>query len=234
MSGVEGNERGRRSGPLQGKFDLVVFDLDGTLVDSHQDLAKAANVLVRELGGTPISEQAVVRMVGEGAAVLVRRALTASGLNPETPGALDRFLALYDTCLLDQTRPYPGMVDVLERLAARCRLAVLTNKPARATTKILEGLDLARFFDPVIGGDTPLGRKPDPAGMRHIIAVADASPESTLLVGDSPVDRQTARNAKTAICLARFGFGYTFEEGDLDGNEVIVDAPHEIGAVLGF
>jgi phosphoglycolate phosphatase len=213
-------------------IELVVFDLDGTLVDSHQDLATAANLLVRELGGDPITEEAVVRMVGEGAAVLVRRALTASGLDPDTPHALDRFLAIYDTCLLDRTRPYPGMVDLLERLAHRCRLAVLTNKPSRATTRILEGLDLAGFFDPVLGGDTEFGRKPVPAGLLHIIAVAGTSPESTLVVGDSPIDHRTARNAGTAICLARYGFGYTFDDDDLDGREWIVDTPEQIGEVV--
>ncbi len=146
-------------------IELIVFDLDGTLVDSHKDLAKAANTLVRELGGTAVSEEDVVRMVGEGAAVLVRRALTASGLDPDTPGALDRFLEVYDACLLDQTKPYPGMVELLANLAGRYRLAILTNKPSRATTRVVEGLDLARFFDPVVGGDSPLGRKPDPAGL---------------------------------------------------------------------
>jgi phosphoglycolate phosphatase len=215
-------------------IDLVVFDLDGTLVDSHKDLAHAANALVQELGGSAITEEAVVRMVGEGAAVLVRRALTAAGLDPETPGALDRFLSIYDTCLLDQTAPYPGTIEVLEKLETRCRLAVLTNKPTRATTTILDGLGLSRFFDLVVGGDTSFGRKPDPAGLRHIVAAAACSPEFTMLVGDSPIDRQTARNAGTAICLARFGFGYTFRPEDLDGTELIVDEMREMGRVLGF
>ena len=188
-------------------IDLIVLDLDGTLVDSHKDLAHAANTLVVELGGAPVSEQAVVRMVGEGAAVLVRRALTSSGLSPDTPGALERFLAIYDDCLLDQTRPSPGPLEMLEQLAGRYHLAILTNKPARATTRIVEGLGLARFFDPIVGGDTPFGRKPDPAGLRHIISVAAATPASTMLVGDSPIDHRTARHAGTAICLARFGFG---------------------------
>jgi phosphoglycolate phosphatase len=214
-------------------IDLIVFDLDGTLVDSHKDLAKAANTLVRELGGTAVSEEAVVGMVGEGAAVLVRRALTASGLDPETPGALDRFLEVYDTCLLDQTKPYPGMVELLANLAGRYKLAILTNKPARATTRVVEGLDLARFFDPVVGGDSPLGRKPDPAGLLDIVRKAQATPASTLLVGDSPIDRRTARNAGTSICLARFGFGYTFAPGDLDGTELIIDAPGELLEILG-
>jgi phosphoglycolate phosphatase len=215
-----------------GVIELVVFDLDGTLVDSHQDLAFAANALVTELGGTGVSEAAVVKMVGEGAAVLVRRALTASGLDPDTPGALDRFLAIYDGCLLDRTRPYPGTIEMLEQLAPAVRLAVLTNKPARATGLMLDGLGLARFFDPVIGGDSIFGRKPNPAGLRHIIETAGASPETTIMVGDSPVDRLTARNAGTAICLVRYGFGFLFGPGDLDGTEVIVDEPREVVEII--
>jgi phosphoglycolate phosphatase len=209
-------------------IDLVVFDLDGTLVDSHADLAHAANAMLRELGGAPVSDEAVVRMVGEGAAMLVRRALAASGLDPENPGALERFLSIYDECLLDRTKPYDGMQDVLEQLARTRRLAVLTNKPAHATNRVLDGLDLTRFFDPIVGGDTPFGRKPDPAGLLRIISVALSSPERTLMVGDSPIDRQTARNAGTMICLARFGFGYTFTGKDLDGSEIIIDAPGEL------
>ncbi|MEO7271363.1 MAG: HAD-IA family hydrolase [Vicinamibacterales bacterium] len=213
-------------------IELVVFDLDGTLVDSHQDLAFAANALVVELGGAGVSEAAVVKMVGEGAAVLVRRALTASGLDPEMPGALDRFLAIYDGCLLDRTRPYPGTVEMLDQLAPMARLAVLTNKPAHATARMLDGLELSRFFDPIVGGDTPFGRKPNPAGLHHIVTATGASPATTIMVGDSPVDRQTARNAGTGICLVRYGFGFSFGPGDLDGTETIVDGPGEIVGVV--
>lgn len=213
-------------------FDLLVFDLDGTLVDSHRDLAKAANGMLLELGGQPVSEAAVVRMVGEGAAVLVRRALTASGLNPDMPGALDRFLTIYDGCLLDHTLPYPGTIELLDQLAGRYRLAMLTNKPTRATARVVEGLGLARYFDPVIGGDTAFGRKPNPAALRHIVEAAGSSPEKTMMVGDSPVDRLTAKQAGTAICLTRFGFGYIFGPDDLDGTEAIIDAPGELLTVL--
>ena len=217
--------------PLR-KVDLVVFDLDGTLVDSHQDLAAAANTLVTGLGGTPLTDGQVVAMVGEGAAVLVRRALSAAGLAPDTAGALDRFLAIYDGCLLERTRPYPGTVDTLTALRRRHRLGVLTNKPARATQRILDGLDLSPFFDIVVGGDSPFGRKPDPAGLLHIVRRCGASPAATLMVGDSPVDRETARRAGTGICLARFGFGYTFREEDLDGTEIIVDDPSDVARLM--
>jgi phosphoglycolate phosphatase len=213
-------------------IDLVVFDLDGTLVDSHRDLAKAANALVVELGGAPLAVDAIVRMVGEGAAVLVRRALVASGIDAGTPGALERFLTLYDGCLLDDTVPYPGTLDMLGAIHGTHRLAILTNKPSQPTARILEGLRLGKFFDPVVGGDTPFGRKPDPAGLLHIVRQAGTTPDRTLLVGDSPADLGAARNAGTAICLARFGFGYTFAPEVLNGSEQIIDAPIDLLTVL--
>jgi phosphoglycolate phosphatase len=167
-------------------------------------------------------------MVGEGAAVLVRRALAASGLDPETPDALQEFLAIYDEVLLDTTRPYPQTIETLEELARRFPLAVLTNKPARSTALVLDGLAMTPLFRKVIGGDTRFGRKPDPAGLLHLIEQAGTSPASTLLVGDSPVDRATARNAGARVCLARFGFGFRFGPGDLDGSEILIDDPQAL------
>ena len=125
---------------------LVVFDLDGTLVDSSVDLANAVNALLLELGARPLAEPAIIAMVGEGATVLVRRALTAASLDPETPRALERFLAHYDTHLLDHTVPYPGMVETLDSIVGVLPMAVLTNKPARATELMLVGLGLRRHF----------------------------------------------------------------------------------------
>ena len=211
-------------------IELVVFDLDGTLVDSSRDLADAANELIAELGGTSQSEAAITGMVGEGAALLVQRALTAAGLDPETPGALDRFLAVYDTRLLRNTVPYAGTREMLGQLADR-RLAVLTNKPARATRTILDGLALEHFFNPIVGGDSPCGRKPSPGGLQHIIGAAGATPTTTLMVGDSPIDRATARAAGTHVCLVTFGFGFRFGAGDFDGTETFANAPEDVVSV---
>jgi phosphoglycolate phosphatase len=207
---------------------LVVFDLDGTLIDSHRDIANAANALVVELGGRALPEPAIVAMVGEGAAVLVRRALAAAEINPATPGALDRFLALYDARLLEHTRPYPGTVEALEALGAHAALCVLTNKPQQPTERILDGLQLRRCFRDVIGGDTPFGRKPDPAGLLHLVAAAGATADQTVMVGDSPVDLAAARNAGTRVCLVRYGFGYRFAAGDFRGDELFADSPDEL------
>jgi len=211
---------------------LVVFDLDGTLVDSSHDLAEATNALLAELGGAPLALDVVVSMVGEGAAVLVKRALERSGLDPEMPGALVRFLGLYDERLLNDTRPYPGMMEALAQLGARFRLAVLTNKPERPTLEILRGLEMRQFFADVTGGDSAHGRKPNPAGLLDLAARAGVKTSETILVGDSPVDLDTSRRAGTRICLARYGFGYRFAGTEFRGDEIFVDAAAELPGAI--
>jgi len=188
---------------------LIVFDLDGTLVDSRRDLANATNALLVQCGASPLSEERVGRMVGDGAATLVARAFSAAGVS-QPADALDRFLAIYSDHLLDHTRPYPGIPEALEQLRSRSRLAVLTNKPLASTRRILDGLGLAQYFahDAVLGGDGPFPRKPDPAALRHLAAQAGAPLTGTLLVGDSAIDWRTARAAPVAVCLARYGFGF--------------------------
>lgn len=210
---------------------FAVFDLDGTLVDSQRDLANAANALVAELGGEPLAEDDIAAMVGEGAAVLVRRVLVSAEIDPTTPGALTRFLELYDDRLVENTRPYDGIVEVLEALAKHMRLAVLTNKPQLATDRLMDALSLTRFFARVVGGDTSLGRKPSPAALLRLCEEAGVSPHDAVLVGDSPIDLQTARNAGTQILLAGYGFGYRFSPEDVAGIHTIT-TPAEISSYL--
>jgi phosphoglycolate phosphatase len=140
----------------------------------------------------------------------VRRVLAAAGLDPETPGALARFLALYDERLVDNTRTYPGIPEMLAKLRRHLPLAVLTNKPQHATSKLLCALDLSRHFVHVIGGDTALGRKPDPAGLLRLCAAAGIAPGEAVLIGDSPIDLETASRAGTQVIIATYGFGYRF------------------------
>jgi len=189
-------------------YRFYVFDLDGTLVDSRRDLADSANELLVECGAAPLTEEHVGRLVGDGAATLVARAFAATH-TPPPADALPRFLAIYDRRLLNHTRPYPGIPETLAALAARGPLAVLTNKPLASTRRILDALGLASAFDAVLGGDGPLPRKPDPAGLRHLAGLVDAPLAATLLVGDSDVDLRTARAAGAPICLARYGFGFS-------------------------
>jgi phosphoglycolate phosphatase len=214
-------------------IELVVFDLDGTLIDSRRDLADASNALIEEYGGTPLSVDAVTAMVGEGAAVLVRRALAASGLRRVPPDALERYIALYMERLTVHTRPYPGIPEALASLRQDGRgLAVLTNKPQSATVRILELLDLATWFSDVVGGDTAAGRKPDPAGLLQIVQRAGTTPAATILVGDSRVDVQTARHASVRVCAAKYGFGYRDGEIGLRNGDLGVDHPSQLPAVV--
>ena len=138
----------------------------------------------------------------------------------------------YDARLLETTRPYPGMVETIEALRGRYRLAVLTNKPERPTLQILKGLGMDTLFSDVIGGDSRHGRKPDPAGLLDLVARAGVTPADTLLVGDSPVDLETARRAGTHICLARYGFGYRFDGNGFRGDEHFIDEAGTLIAVV--
>jgi phosphoglycolate phosphatase len=211
---------------------LLVFDLDGTLVDSHRDIGAATNAVITDLGGTPLEQSVITSLVGEGAAVLIRRAMDRAGVDVDLRDALDCFLVHYDARLLQTTVPYPGMVSALEALNHGRKLAVLTNKPQQPSERILDGLGLRRFFSEVIGGDTPYGRKPNPAGLQALMANAEVSPEETILIGDSPVDLATARNAGAHICLARYGFGYRTEGVTFDGSELFIDDPTSVVAAI--
>ena len=211
-------------------YQLIVFDLDGTLVDSKRDLANATNSLLVECGAAPLADDRIGRMVGDGAATLVARAFEASGI-PRPADALERFLAIYGAHLLDHTRPYPDVPDVLAALAERADLAVLTNKPLESTRRILDGLTLSRYFaaEAVVGGDGPFPRKPDPAGLRHLMARRGADASATLMVGDSVIDLKTARAASTAVYLVRYGFGFdALQTSVLRSNERVIDSFREV------
>jgi phosphoglycolate phosphatase len=210
---------------------LYVFDLDGTLVDSLRDLAESANLLLTDCGADPLEEDAIGRMVGDGAAALVARAFASAG-GPQPRDALERFLAIYDTRLLRHTRPYNGVPEALAALRSRASLAVLTNKPLGATRRILAGLDLSPYFDEaaVIGGDGPLPRKPDPGGLRHLISRAGVTPAETVLVGDSRIDCETARRAGSRACLVRYGFGFDRAARGCDptSDVMVIDSPLDL------
>jgi phosphoglycolate phosphatase len=215
-------------------YRLIVFDLDGTLIDSLRDLAEAIDELLVTCGGRPLAAERVGGMVGDGAAVLVSRAFSAAGLAPPAD-ALERFLALYDAHLLRHTRPYDGIPRVLAELSARAHLAVLTNKPLAQTRELLAGLGLAKYFprDAVLGGDGPWPRKPDAAGLVHLAAAAGVPLREAVLVGDSIVDWQTAKRAGTAVCLARYGFGFAGITAEaLQGAESVAATPHDLVRVL--
>jgi phosphoglycolate phosphatase len=217
---------------------LVIFDLDGTLVDSQLDLANSTNEMLEGYGATALPVLRVAGFVGEGAKVLVERALVAAGVSaPTAPkalieDALDRFREIYGRRLVEHTRPYEGIVDVVRRAAARVPLAVLTNKPEAPTRRLLEAFDLVAWFSWVIGGDSGFPRKPDPESLRHLAREAGAAPADVLFVGDSMVDVETARRAGARVCVARYGFGHLRGELVLAGDELLADTPGEVGTII--
>lgn len=210
---------------------LIAFDLDGTLLDSRRDLADAANETLAVSGYPPLAVEAITRMVGEGAGVLLERAFAAYGA-AVPDGTLATFLRFYDDRLTIHTRPYDGVADSLQALAARAMLAVLTNKPLKPTLGLLEHFGLARHFVRVVGGDGPWPRKPDPAGLLALLESTGVAPEDALFVGDSWVDLETARRAGVACCLVRYGFGFDqIPPGMLNGRERIVNQATELAAL---
>lgn len=185
---------------------LVVFDLDGTLVDSTQDLATAVNAaLARVSPGTPPLAMDTVRSyIGNGAGILIARSLDAAGLRLRPEDVLPVFLDCYRGCLLDTTRLYPGVPEALDSLADRT-LAVLTNKPGDMSRTILTGLEAAGRFARIYGGGDVPGRKPDPAGLLRLMAETGAAPRETVIVGDSAVDVRTGRAAEVWTVGVTYG-----------------------------
>ena len=185
---------------------LIVFDLDGTLIDSSQDLAVSMNATREHLGLAPIDPNLVYSFVGNGVRVLVERALGTAA----TPELVERghrfFLAHYEEHALDNTGLYPGIVEMLEKLAPIHTLAVLTNKPAFITGRIVQALRICHFFHTVYGGDSLPAKKPDPVGLIEITKQTGIPAQETWMVGDSGVDVQTARNAMVRSCGVLWGF----------------------------
>jgi len=182
----------------------LIFDLDGTLVDSGQDLVQAANAARAHLGLPPLDDHTVLSYVGRGGRELMRRALGGRPSDAEVDEALECFREFYAAHLLDHTRPYPGVEEALARLEGR-RLAVLTNKSLRFTRPILEGLGLARWFARICGEDSFPRKKPDPMGLESLLDEFEVSPREAMMVGDSAIDIETARNADTWACGVTYG-----------------------------
>jgi phosphoglycolate phosphatase len=184
----------------------LIFDLDGTLIDSQRDLIRSVNAMLQEMGREPLHEDTISGHIGHGAPQLIRRALGARASDAECERALKFFLAHYEEHKLDSTRAYPGVPEALKRLAA-FPMAILTNKPARVSARILEGLGLAKYFRAVYGGNSFETKKPDPLGAHAILGELGVAPGQAMIIGDSDVDVQTARNAGTLAAAVNYGFG---------------------------
>jgi phosphoglycolate phosphatase len=190
------------------KASLVIFDLDGTLIDSAPDIHRAINRMLAQLGGAPLLLPEVRHMMGDGSPALVQRALAACHLQGiDENAALQAFLGFYAEEPTAQTRPYPGVAETLERLRQRgLELALCTNKAASLTHVILERLQLRQYFSPVIGGDSLPYRKPDPRVLLHVLQGAGTAPGGAILVGDSEVDAEAARAVHMPFVLMTLGY----------------------------
>jgi phosphoglycolate phosphatase len=210
-------------------YDLFVFDLDGTLADTREDIAASLNHALGELGRPPCDLPTVTRYIGNGAPVLLRRALGPDAPEAQVDDGLARFLEHYGIHCLDRTRLYPGVGATVEALfAARKTLTVLSNKPTAMSVEILLGLGIAGRFARIDGGDRFPEKKPDPAGLRSAMETFGAAPRRTLMIGDTGVDIATARAA--GVAAAGVVWGFKPEELSADPPEHLL---RTIGDLLG-
>jgi phosphoglycolate phosphatase len=209
----------------------LIFDLDGTLIDSARDLAISMNATRAHFGMPPLDPKLIYSYVGNGAAVLVRKALGPEASEELAETALRFFLNYYRAHALEHTRPYEGVREMIEHASgAGHRLAVLTNKPVRISRDILTALGLGRHFGWVYGGDSFAQKKPDPIGILTLIGDAAAQPVRTWMIGDSGVDIQTARNAGVRSCGVTWGFQpEAFSENPPD---MLIDEPGDLAKQL--
>lgn len=208
----------------------ILFDLDGTLVDSAPDLIGALDTLLIEHGRSPVGVVEGRTMIGDGAAKLVERGFAARGGAPAPlPTLVSSFLGIYEGRLTRETRAFDGVASTLRSLATRgLALGVCTNKPDRATHELLAALDLARYFTAVVGGDGV--RKPDPDPVNRCLAALGGSRASALFVGDSPVDLAAARAAGLPIVLV--SFGYTAVPARALGADRVIDRFEDLARLL--
>jgi phosphoglycolate phosphatase len=201
---------------------LLIFDLDGTLIDSRLDLAHAVNATRAQADRGPLPHEQIFSFVGNGAPVLIKRAMGPEATDEEVERALEFFLNYYRHHALDYTVLYPGVRESLDRLhLGGAKLAILTNKPVRISRRIMEGLGVSSLFFQIYGGNSFEHKKPHRIGVDTLRSEVDAAPEETWMVGDSYVDVQTARNAGVSSCGVTWGFQpETFREFPPD---VLVD-----------
>jgi phosphoglycolate phosphatase len=189
---------------------LIVFDLDGTLIDSRKDLANSINAMLTQMDRQPLPEEIIATYIGDGAGMLVRRALGDPDEEHLVEEGLRRFLDYYREHKLDHTYVYEGVFSSLDALktmpdGAPRSMAVLTNKPIVPSLAICEALGLSPYFFQIYGGNSFATKKPDPEGLNTLIREAGVSSEQTLMVGDSDVDVLTARRAGAWVIGCRFG-----------------------------
>jgi phosphoglycolate phosphatase len=207
---------------------LLVFDLDGTLIDSRQDLVNSVNAMLDHLNRPELPEKVIASYIGDGAGMLVRRALGDPDDEAYVDAALTYFLDYYRVHKLDFTRVYPGVMESLEALrldadGGVCKMAVLTNKPVNPSRAICDALGLSPYFFQIYGGNSFPTKKPDPEGLNALIREAGVDPFETVMIGDSDIDVLTARSSGAWALGCRFGLApHTLDVAEPD---CLVDSP---------
>lgn len=215
---------------------LLIFDLDGTLVDSREDLANSVNAMLRHYGKPELPHQVIASYIGDGAPMLVRRSLGDPDDEGYVQDALLYFMAWYREHKLDYTYVYDGIREALDAIRASrngepLKMAVLSNKPVGPSRAIVEALGLRPYFFQIYGGNSFHTKKPDPAGVEALLEESGAKPEETVIIGDSNIDVLTGRNAGIYSVGVTYGLApHTLEDAPPD---VLIDKPHELAIVLG-
>jgi phosphoglycolate phosphatase len=216
------------------RIKLLIFDLDGTLVDSGADLSNAVNAMLRHYGRPELPVDVIASYIGDGAPMLVRRALGDPDDDNFFAEAVSYFQGWYREHLLDNTDVYPGIPEILEKLRAHNgsdrKMAILSNKPVNPSRRIVEGLHLNRFFFQVYGGNSFHTKKPDPFGALTLCREAGVGPEEAVMVGDSANDVLAGRNA--GMWTLGVNYGLAPQTLAIAPPDVLVDTPREIGLLL--
>ena len=215
---------------------LVIFDLDGTLIDSRLDLVHSVNAALRHIHRPELPEEVIASYVGDGAPILIQRALGGEEVDEAlVRKGLEFFLSYYREHKLDHTTIYPGIQEALAAIqhsgnGIPRKMAVLTNKPVNPSRAIVEALGLGGFFSQIYGGNSFSTKKPEPEGALKLVSEAGVRPEQAAIVGDSHVDIRTGRNAGLSTVAVTYGFApHTLEE---EVPDVMVDAPQELSTIF--
>jgi phosphoglycolate phosphatase len=216
---------------------LVIFDLDGTLIDSRLDLVHSVNAALRHIGRTELPDDVIASYVGDGAPILIQRALGGEAVDDSVVRkGLEFFLSYYREHKLDHTTVYAGVREALAAIQRTSngmprKMAVLSNKPVIPSRAIVEALGLGEFFGQIYGGNSFSTKKPDPEGARKLLEENGVRAGEAVIIGDSHVDVETGRNAGLWSIGVNYGFApHTLKENPPD---VLVDTPHELAKVFG-
>lgn len=209
-------------------IELIIFDLDGTLVDSSRDIANAVNHAIAPYGARPLTVAETIGLIGEGITRLIEKVIAREQLDADRDTLISRFLEYYAEHLVDETTVYPGVRETLEQLAG-CRKAVISNKREALSVKILEKLALAKYLDMIVGSDTTEERKPSPLPVRYVVEKFDIKSRDAVIVGDSNYDIEAGKAA--GIRTVSVTYGYKTLDF-LRGSDFIIESMFELPGIL--